>query len=1081
MRRSVSLFLFSSLLTGLAVPLAAQSLAVLSGNGQFVFEQFVTVAPMTVQARDAQNRPVAGVQIGWSVTSGQGTLINPIATTDANGLASTYFLGTNVPGGNSIQQSTITAQSTLGSASFFVTTALVRLPGGGAGAPPLVELLVPTPEDRTISGEAGQTISGAVRVRVGIQAGPDTGRAVANIGVRIFNYQDPESSPSGACRSPNGIVLTDSTGSAVCDLVLNNRTGTARLSVIVGEAQITPSFNLTIRPGVPCTYSLQPNSQAFGSAGGSGAFTIATPSSCSWTVQSNANWIFPVGAISGTGPSSINFTVVNNPNSAARESSLTVGGQNFTVSQAGAGSSGLLSISSPTILTNAVTGQNFSFVFQAQGGREPYRWSVGAGLPQGLSLTEGGVLNGIPVLSGVYAFPVAVLDAGGGTFTRGFQLTVTNPDQSLNPVITTTSFPNGAVGQPYQQFVNSANGCPNLVASPRFAIVSGALPLGLQLQQLGDRWAITGSPTQSGAYSFAIAITDPCGRSSSASFTITITAQGSSNSPLTSTPQTLTFDVFAGSTSPSPLQVLTILSSGQSLNYNAAISTENGRPWIVLGSGIAGTTPGSLAVNAANYETFLPGVYRGTINVASPGTQPLAIPIVLNVNAAPTLTAAPSSLTFNTSVALAPVPPGTIRQTLTVTGPAGASFSAVAQTSNGAAWLRVTPSTSNAPATLDVEINHVGLGPGVYTGRVQVGNLAATPTIVPVTLVVNNPAQFVWSTTGMSFAATPGDSALLPQTITLSSTSSSVRANIAANTLSGGNWLKVEPTSGTTPMTVTVSVDPAGLNAGQYNGEIIARAADGSNLLASSVRVILLITETKPVISTILNAASELPGPLTPGGWAVIRGSFLGSTSAPTGYKVTDGSVDTTLSDLRILVDGVAAPILSSSSQRSVFQVPYGAASREQISVVAVYKGNRSEPVTVPIVFVNPAIFTVDATTQGDITNEDGSRNNAAHPAEPGSIVTIIATGEGVTDPPSLDGQIFGDDPPKPAVLPVMVWMEGKEAEVISFGGVPGMPAGLLQVKARIPMDVTRGGPVAVTIGVNANYTPDLVTVAVKP
>jgi uncharacterized protein (TIGR03437 family) len=132
-------------------------------------------------------------------------------------------------------------------------------------------------------------------------------------------------------------------------------------------------------------------------------------------------------------------------------------------------------------------------------------------------------------------------------------------------------------------------------------------------------------------------------------------------------------------------------------------------------------------------------------------------------------------------------------------------------------------------------------------------------------------------------------------------------------------------------------------------------------------------------------------------------------------------------------------------------------------------------------VFVNPAIFTVDGTTQGDITNEDGGRNNAAHPAEPGSIVTIIATGEGVTDPPSLDGQIFGDDPPKPAVLPVMVWMEGKEAEVISFGGVPGMPAGLLQVKARIPMDVTRGGPVAVTIGVNANYTPDLVTVAVKP
>jgi uncharacterized protein (TIGR03437 family) len=1080
-RRTVSQYIIPSILAALALPVAAQSLAVISGNGQIVSEQFVTVAPMTLQARDAQNRPLAGVRINWSVTSGQGTLINPISATDSNGLASTYFLGTNVPGGSSIQQSTVTGQSSFGGASFFVTTAIVRLQNGGTGAPPLVELLKPTPEARSVTGDAGSTLNSAITVRVGVQSGPDTGRPVPNVGVRVYNYEDPETSPSASCRSPNGIVLTDSTGTATCDLVLNNRTGTTQIALIAGEAQITPSFALTIRPGVPCTYTLQPTSQSFPSQGGSGTFTLAAPASCSWTVQSNANWILPTGAATGSGSASISFTVLSNPNGTPRESTLTVGGQSFTVSQAAAGSSGVLTITSPGVLPSITTGQPYSFTFQAQGGRQPYQWSVGAGLPQGLNLSSSGVLSGLPVLSGVYSFPVGVLDAGGGTFTRSFQLTVTNPDQSLNPVITNSSFPNGAVGQAYQQFITSANGCPSLVSTSRYAVVAGALPLGLALQQFGERWAITGSPTQSGAFAFTIAVTDPCGRTSSSGFTITIVSQGSANSPLTSAPQTLTFNVFAGSTVSPTDQSLTILSSGQTLNYTSSASTDDGRPWIALRAGASGLTPGTITVGVSGYESLLAGSYRGTISVGASGASPLVIPVVLNVSAAPTLSAFPVVLTFNASVTFAPITQGTIRQSLSVTGPSGTAFTASGQTSNGAAWLRVSPASGNAPANLDVDINHVGLGPGVYTGQVLIGSPGATPTRIPVTLIVNNPPQFVWSTTGMTFAATSGDSSLLPQTLTLSSSTSPVRVNVTANTLSGGNWLKVDPASGTTPVSVTVSVDTTGLRSGQYNGEIIARAADGSNLAASAVRVILLITDTTPTITTVVNAASELQGPLTPGGWAVVRGTFLGSTGTPTPYRTVNGRVDTTLSDVRILVDGLPAPVISASSQRTVFQVPYSSVDRQRLSIVAEYKGNRSQPFEVPLVFVNPAIFVVEG-TQGDIFNEDGTRNNGASPAGVGEVVTILATGEGPTDPAVLDGIIIGtENVPKPAVSPVQVWMDGQEAEVVSFGAVPGMPAGLFQVKARIPASVTRGISVAVTLGVNSNYSPDPVTVAIKP
>jgi len=45
-----------------------------------------------------------------------------------------------------------------------------------------------------------------------------------------------------------------------------------------------------------------------------------------------------------------------------------------------------------------------------------------------------------------------------------------------------------------------------------------------------------------------------------------------------------------------------------------------------------------------------------------------------------------------------------------------------------------------------------------------------------------------------------------------------------AATRSGGTWLSAAPTSGTTPGTVSVSVNPVGLAPGTYNGMVTTRA-----------------------------------------------------------------------------------------------------------------------------------------------------------------------------------------------------------------------------------------------------------------
>src|SRR5689334_9784977 len=102
----------------------AQSLTMYSGNGQMVSEQFVSNAPLVVQAKDAAGHPSSGVAVNWTLSQGSGTINGPSNVTDSNGLASTNFLATSLPPGTSFAAATITASSALGSVNFVITTVL---------------------------------------------------------------------------------------------------------------------------------------------------------------------------------------------------------------------------------------------------------------------------------------------------------------------------------------------------------------------------------------------------------------------------------------------------------------------------------------------------------------------------------------------------------------------------------------------------------------------------------------------------------------------------------------------------------------------------------------------------------------------------------------------------------------------------------------------------------------------------------------------------------------------------------------------------------------------------------------------
>jgi uncharacterized protein (TIGR03437 family) len=249
-----------------------------------------------------------------------------------------------------------------------------------------------------------------------------------------------------------------------------------------------------------------------------------------------------------------------------------------------------------------------------------------------------------------------------------------------------------------------------------------------------------------------------------------------------------------------------------------------------------------------------PGTYSATITINVPFSAPASttVNVYLTVqrSASAKLAVDSQNVSFTATQGS-----GALTQQLHVSNSGGSSlsFTASATTSSGSTWLSISSAsgtaTPSSPASLTVSATPGSLAPGTYSGTVAITGAGNTIS-VPVTLSVSAPSAIILvSQSALSFSAVAQGGVPLPQNFGILNTGQgSMGWTATASTLSGGNWLKISPSSGTVQRPyldvslVTVTIDPSTLAAGTYYGRIQVSASAANTPQVMTVILTVLPT-----------------------------------------------------------------------------------------------------------------------------------------------------------------------------------------------------------------------------------------------
>ena len=257
---------------------------------------------------------------------------------------------------------------------------------------------------------------------------------------------------------------------------------------------------------------------------------------------------------------------------------------------------------------------------------------------------------------------------------------------------------------------------------------------------------------------------------------------------------------------------------------------------------------------------------------------------VLAAVATPKMNLAPTSLTFNYQIG-GSTPAA---QTVAVSSSTSTAINYTATTAT--TWLTTTAS-GTTPGNLSIGVNPSGLAAGTYTGSVSVASTGASnsPQSIPVTLNVTATATkpaLNLSPTSVTFNYQIGGSTPAAQKVaTTSSTSTAIPYSASTTTA----WLTATG-SGSTPGSISLSVNPTGLTAGTYTGSVSVAGTGASNTPVNlPVTLNVTTATTNPTINATPSSLSftYAAGTTTSGSktlsLASSTGSALSYTAAASG------------------------------------------------------------------------------------------------------------------------------------------------------------------------------------------------------
>ena len=336
---------------------------------------------------------------------------------------------------------------------------------------------------------------------------------------------------------------------------------------------------------------------------------------------------------------------------------------------------------------------------------------------------------------------------------------------------------------------------------------------------------------------------------------------------------------------------------------------------------------------------------------------------------------------------------------------------------------------------------------------------------------ITSGASMAANPTTLSFSYSVGAAAPASQSVNLTSLGAALTFTAAASTVSGSNWLSVSPSSGTTPATLSVSVNPTGIPSGIYQGAITVTPSGSGNQPLSFAVTLTVSGAGAPVIASggIVNA-SGYQTQLAPDTVFVIFGSGLGpasiATAAPPNYPVTLGGTSVTFTPagggaainakMYYSLAGQIAGILPSSITPGTY------------AVEVTYNTLTSAPQNVTVVPRSFGIATANSAGTGTAQATDGNVNGGLSltrftsgttssggltwtltPAHPGDTLVLWGTGGGA-DALNDTGGSSGD---QTAAGNFFVTVDGTQITPLYAGTSSGYP-GLWQINFTLPANI---------------------------